>query len=160
MTWTVIAVLIIIGFLFLLLEVLVLPGTNIAGIIGFILIGIGVWQAYEVYGGTAGTLTLSGTVVLSVVFLYFALKSKTWKKASLKSKIGSRVNVIDREKIKVGDTGRTISRLNPMGKALVNGDYFEVRTTGDYLEPNEVIMVIKIDGNKITVEQKNTKNGI
>jgi len=75
MTWTIIAVLLAVGFLFLLLEILVLPGTNIAGILGFVLIGVGIWQAYAVYGGAAGTITLGITIVLSFVALYFALKS-------------------------------------------------------------------------------------
>ena len=154
MTWTIIAVLIVVGFLFLLLEILVLPGTSIAGIIGFILIGIGVWQAYAVHGGTAGTLTLVGSVILSVVALYFALKSQTWRRASLSSNIGSRVNLVAPDSIKPGDTGKTVSRLNPMGKAFINGEYYEVRTKGEYLDQGTEIEVVKIDINKITVKSK------
>ncbi len=84
MSWTIIAVLIIVGFLFLLLEILVLPGTNVAGFIGFALIAIGVWQAYTVYGAWAGSLTLAGSILLSGVGLYYSLKSGTWKRAALK----------------------------------------------------------------------------
>ena len=154
MTWTIIAVLIIVGFLFLLLEILVLPGTNIAGILGFVLIGIGVWQAYAVYGGTAGTITLGGTMVLSVLFLYYALKSKTWKKASLKKEITSKVNVIDTDNIKVGDQGITISRINPMGKAKINNEYFEVSSSGGFIDENTEIEVTHLNHNKITIKSK------
>jgi membrane-bound ClpP family serine protease len=154
MSWTIIAVLIIVGFLFLLLEILVLPGTNVAGIIGFVLIGIGVWQAYTVYGGVAGTLTLAGSVIFSVVALYLALKSRTWSRASLKSAIGSRVNLVMPDKIKVGDTGKTISRLAPMGKAFINGEYYEVRSNGEMIDPGTEIEITKIDVNKITVKLK------
>ncbi len=154
MSWTIIAVLIVVGFLFLLLEILVLPGTNVAGFIGFALIAIGVWQAYAGHGALAGSLTLGGCVVFSVVALTLSLKSGTWKRASLKSNIDGKVNLVDAEKIRVGDAGRAVSRLAPMGKAMINGEYFEVSTLGEYLDPGAEIEVISIEFNKITVKPK------
>jgi membrane-bound ClpP family serine protease len=154
MTWTVIAILIVIGFLFLLLEVLVLPGTNIAGFIGFALIAIGVWQAFASYGNLAGSLTLAGSVVFSVVALYYSLKSGTWKRASLNKSIDSKVNVIDENEIKIGDCGNTVSRLAPMGKAFINNAYFEVKTQGEFVDEGTEIEVISIEFNKITVKPK------
>jgi len=134
MTWTIIAVLIIVGFLFLLLEILVLPGTNIAGIIGFVLIAIGVWQAYVVYGAIAGSLTLAGSVVFSVISLYYSLKSGTWKKASLKKNIESKVNLVDPKKIKIGDTGKAVSRLVPINFiSFENTSYKNGDTTNSML---------------------------
>ena len=156
MTWTIIAVLIIVGFLFLLLEILVLPGTNIAGILGFVLIGVGVWQAYAVYGGAAGTITLGATILLSFLTLYYALKSKTWKKATLKKEITSKVNVINTANIKVGDHGITISRINPMGKAKINNEYYEVRSSGEFINEDTEIEVTHINNNKITIKSKST----
>jgi len=154
MSWTIIAVLIVVGFLFLLLEILVLPGTNVAGFIGFILIAIGVWQAYANYGSIAGSLTLAGSVIFSAVGLYYSLKSGTWKRASLNEKISSKVNTIDEEKIKVGDVGTAISRLAPMGKAFIGGEYYEVKTLGDFVDEGTEIEVINIEYNKITVKLK------
>jgi membrane-bound ClpP family serine protease len=154
MTWTIIAVLIIVGFLFLLLEILVLPGTNIAGVLGFILIAIGVWQSFVVFGNLAGGITLAATVVLSIIALYYSLKSKTWQRAALNKEINSKVNLVDLEKIKVGDKGKTISRLAPMGKARINGEYYEVKTQGEFIDENVNIEIIKIDINKITVTKK------
>lgn len=155
MTITVIIILLLIGFLLLLLEILVLPGTNVAGILGFILIAVAVWQAFEVYGQKAGLLTLGGAVIMTIVFLSLVLKSKTWKKLTLKSKIDGKVNVIEESKVKVGDTGKTVSRLAPSGKALINGDYYEVHTVGEFLDPNTEIIIIKIEFNKILIKQKN-----
>ncbi len=154
MTWTVIIVLMIVGFLFLLLEVLVLPGTNIAGLIGFALVAIGIWQTFAVYGTTAGTILLISTLVLSSISLFYALKSKTWKRATLNKQIDSKVNIVDGEKIKVNDTGITIGRLAPMGKAMINGEYYEVKTTGEFVEKNTEIEIIKIEYNKIIVKPK------
>lgn len=154
MTWTIIAVLILVGFLFLLLEILVLPGTNVAGVIGFVLIAIGVWQAYAMYGPVAGSLTLVGSLAFSVFALYFSLKSGTWKRASLKKNIDGRVNLVDATKIKVGDTGKAVSRLAPMGKIIIDGEYFEVKTQGEYVDAGTEVEVMEIEFNKITVKPK------
>jgi membrane-bound ClpP family serine protease len=154
MTWTIIAVLILVGFLFMLMEILVFPGTGIAGIIGFVLIAIGVWQAFAAHGVFAGTMTLAGSLVFSVIALWYSLKSKTWKRASLSKNIDGKVNVVDTSKIKPGDQGKAISRLAPMGKAQVNGEYFEVKTLGEYIDAGTEIEVIQIEFNKITVKPK------
>ena len=66
MFWLVIVILILIGLAFLLLEILVIPGTGIAGIIGFIILGIGVWQGYVYYGTIAGHWVLAGTIGATV----------------------------------------------------------------------------------------------
>jgi membrane-bound ClpP family serine protease len=153
MTWTIIAVFIAVGFLFLLLEILVLPGTNIAGIVGFVLLAIGIWQAFAVYGNVAGTVTLLGTLLLSAVSLYYALKSQTWKKAALNKSIDSKVNVINIEKIKSGDKGKTVSRLAPMGKAEFGGEFYEVNAMGQFIDPGTEIEVVKIENSKITVKK-------
>jgi membrane-bound ClpP family serine protease len=153
MTWTIIAVLIAVGFLFLLLEILVLPGTNIAGVVGFVLLAIGIWQAYAVYGGMAGTITLLSTLFLSALTLYYALKSKTWSRAALNKNIDSQVNLVDANKIKSGDRGKTVSRLAPMGKAEFGGEYYEVNALGQFIDPDTNIEVVKIENNKITVKK-------
>ncbi|PID92953.1 MAG: hypothetical protein CSA95_09155 [Bacteroidetes bacterium] len=149
---TVIAILVLVGLLLLLLEVLVIPGTGAAGIIGFVLIGVAIWQAFAHHGVVAGGVTTAATVVLSVGLIYGALKAKTWKKLSLDDRLDGKVNVVDPEAVKVGDTGVTIGRLAPTGKAEINGKYYEVRTYGGYLEQDTPIEVLKVDRNVIYVK--------
>ncbi len=135
------------------LKSLYFPEQILPVFLGFVLIGVGIWQAYAVYGGAAGTITLGITIVLSFIALYFALKSKTWKKAALSKNIDSKVNVIDTQKIKPGDKGITVSRLAPMGKANFNEEYYEVKTTGEFYDPGTKIEVVKIEFNKILVKK-------
>ena len=154
MAWSVIVVLILIGLLFIILEILVIPGVAIFGILGVIIILIGVWQSYITYGTTAGHIVLASSILLSIVTLVFSLRSKTWKRMMLNSKIEGKTNVIDENKIKAGDTGKTTSRLSPAGKAIINGDYYEVHTQSEFMDPGTEIEIIKIDFNKIYVKQK------
>ncbi len=154
MTWTVIAVLILIGLIFIVLEILVIPGVAVFGILGFIIILIGVWQSYVTYGTTAGHIVLGSSLLLSILALVFSLRSKTWKKMMLNSKIDGKTNIIDENKLKVGDTGKTTSRLSPAGKAFINGDFYEVHTQSEFIVPGTEIIITKIVFNKIYVKQK------
>ncbi|MDL2239719.1 hypothetical protein LJC25_03925 [Bacteroidales bacterium OttesenSCG-928-K03] len=148
-----IILMIIVGVILLLLEVFVLPGF-IAGIIGFALIGVGVWQAFVLSTGT-GFLVLVCTLVASILIIFIAMKSKTWNKVALHDEIDGKTNVIDIDKIQIGDKGIAVSRLAPMGKAFINEQYYEVSTLGEFVDHQQQIEVIRIDGNKIIVKQIN-----
>jgi membrane-bound ClpP family serine protease len=154
MSWLVISSIILVGFFFLLLEILAVPGTTIVGIAGFILMGVGVFSSFVQYGSTAGILTLGGTIVFSIMALALALRSKTWKRAMLGSELIGKVNIFEADKVKPGDTGLTISRLNPMGKAMINGEYYEVTAKFSLIDHNTEIVVTKVEGNKIIVKSK------
>ncbi|PLW97162.1 MAG: hypothetical protein C0593_09245, partial [Marinilabiliales bacterium] len=71
---------------------------------------------------------------------------------SLNNSISGKVNVIDEQAVKVGDNGVPVGRLAPMGKAEINGNYYEVKTQGDFLDQNTPVEVIKIEFNTIYVK--------
>ena len=154
MFWLVVVTLILIGMAFLLLELLVIPGTGVAGIIGFILLGIGVWQAYVYYDAYIGHWVLAGTIAGTVAVLVYSLRAKTWRRVALKTEINSRVNIIDEDKLKPGDVGKSISRLVPGGKAVFNNEFYEVRSLGKFIDPGVDIVIDKIEDHKIFVKLK------
>lgn len=154
MHWILIATFIIIGLIFLALEILVIPGVGVAGIIGFILIAVGVWQTYAGHGMLAGHLVLASTFGLTILTLVLSLRGKTWRRLALSTSIDSKVNLIDEDLVKPGDAGKSVSRLAPMGKALINGEFYEVSTNGDFIDQQTDIIVLKIDHNKIIVKRK------
>jgi len=151
--WTVIIVLILIGLLMMILEILVIPGSGFAGILGFILMAAGVWLAYTRQGVTAGHITLASTIAVNLVGLILTLRSKTWKRATLKAVNSGKVNEIDEGKLTVGEKGITISRCAPMGKAMFNNVYYEVNTLSEFIDENEKVEIIRISGNKIFIKK-------
>ena len=54
MEWLVLFMRILIGFVLLILEFLVFPGVNVAGILGFACVGIAIYIAYSTMGMTVG----------------------------------------------------------------------------------------------------------
>lgn len=154
MTWIIVLSLIVVGIIFLLLEILVVPGTTLVGLLGLAMLIAGVVVSFNHYGTQIGVITLIGALLLSLISIALGLKSNTWKKAMLGSEIGGRVNVFDIDKVVAGDEGLTVSRLNPMGKALINDDYYEVRSKDNLINENTPIVVVKVEGNKIIVKPK------
>lgn len=154
MSLTLIIILIIAGLLFLLLEVLVIPGTTVVGIAGFALIVFSVWESYNVFGSPTGHFVLSGTIFFTILTIYLALKSKTWNRIMLKTEISGKVNEIDSTKVQAGDSGISVSRLTPGGKALINDEYYEVHTNGEFIDQESEIVVTHLADNKIFVKRK------
>lgn len=151
--WTIIIILILVGILMMLIEILVIPGSGVAGIIGFGLMVAGIWLAYVEEGSTSGHITLAVTLGASLIGLLIALRSKTWNKAMLSTEIKSKVRTIDPNLLAVGDKGDTISRCAPMGKAIFDDKYYEVSAYSDFIDQEKEIEIIKISGNKIFVKQ-------
>ncbi len=154
MSWLLIIILITLGLLFLLLEVLVIPGTTLAGILGFGLIFTGLWQAYASKGIIEGHITLGSTVVVTVIVLYYSFKTGTWKRMALKANSDGKMDQLEGTNIKIDDTGISVSRLAPSGKALINNDIIEVHTYGEFIDQEKEIQVIAVKNNKIIVTLK------
>lgn len=155
MSITFIILLILIGLFLLIVEIIAIPGTTVVGVFGTLIIIFAIWESFDVYGTKAGYITLISTFIAMAISLYYSFKSKTWKKLMLNTNIESKVNELDTNAVKEGDAGISISRLAPSGKALINGEFYEVHTNSDFIDQNQEIIIIKIDYNKIIVKLKN-----
>ncbi len=151
MPWIIILVLIALGIIFLLLELLVIPGTTFIGIIGLVALILGVYQTFTIYGTGWGVFALIGTSLFSIAMLVLSLRSKTWTKAMLSTSIDSKMDQV-KQNFHVGDEGISSSRLTPMGKARFGDDFIEVSTFGDFLDPEVKIRIVEIKNNKVFVE--------
>jgi len=155
MTIFAIILLILLGLLLLLIEFAVIPGVTIAGIGGFLLLAGSVYIAFTQYGTGAGFLTLTVVLIAAPLIIYYFFKSRQGRKMILEKNIEGKVDLVNEENINIGDTGKTIGRLAPMGKVKVNGEVIEAQSTGSFIDQNTDIKVLKIVSNKIIVEALN-----
>jgi membrane-bound ClpP family serine protease len=155
MTIFAIVLLIFLGLLLLLIEFAVIPGVTIAGIGGFVLLAVSVYIAFTEFGTGVGFITLTVVLIATPAMVFYFFKSRTGKKMILNSKIAGIVEAVEEHKIKVGDVGKSIGRLAPMGKAKISGAIVEVQSTGSFIDHNTEIKVLKIQSNKIIVEPFN-----
>ncbi len=149
--WAVIIVVILVGLVLLALEIMVIPGVGITGVLGFLLMTEGVWLAYSRKGTLAGNITLIITVLVSVSSMVVMLRSKTWKNAQLKTVVLSKVRTLD-DNLKVGMRGETTSRCAPMGNAVFGDNHVEVDAGTDYLKTGTPVEIVRIYGNKIFIK--------
>lgn len=150
-----IVLLIILGIFLLWVEFLVVPGITIAGIGGVLLIVTGIYLSYELHGIAAGNYVLLGSAIFMIISVFIFLKSNTWKKTMLESKLEGRANTIDLSIIKPGDTGKTVTRLGPYGKIEINGLYYDARSTDIIIDSETDITIVKVLNDKLIVKPTN-----
>ncbi len=154
MSTTIIILLILLGLFLLILEFFALPGVTFAGVGGVIFIGVGIFMAYKNFGSIGGNITLISTIVLALFVVIWSLRSGTWKKLMLDSAVSANVEVKEDSAVSVGDEGIAITRLNPVGKAMVNGITIEARCPGNFIDPNTKLEVTKVFKTYIIVKPK------
>lgn len=153
MEWLIIVMLILIGATLVLMEFLVFPGVNVAGILGFICVIAGVYFGYAFYGSGTGHLVLLGTALFGIGITWYVLRSDTWKRLSLDTKLEGSVEGVD-SSIKEGDCGTTLGRLAPMGNVQIGDCIVEAESQSGYVDAHCEVEVVKVLKNKIIVKLK------
>ncbi len=157
----IVVALILLGILFMLAEIFLLPGISIAGIAGAIFLIGGIVYSYLFIGSIAGNITLAATAIAMGASFFLLLKSKSLRKISLETNIESKVDNSDLGKISVGDTGIALSRLNPTGKVMVNDLTVEGKSfNGEFIDDDDEIEVVRIDTYQIQVVRKKDPESI
>ena len=72
--------LIVVGFALILVEVYLVPGFNVIGILGFLLIVFAVGYVYSESGVVGGSLALFGSAAAGTGLFYGLWKSGAWNK--------------------------------------------------------------------------------
>lgn len=143
--------LIVVGLLLVIAEIILVPGVGVAGILGLIsMIGSCVY-AFYVMGTVAGTVVTAVNVVFLVALTWYVLREKTWTRFTLNTSIESKVSDADAT-LAVGDRGRTVTRLSPVGSARFNGRVYEVKALEGMIDNGKDIEVALIEDNKIIVK--------
>lgn len=144
--------LIILGLLLLLAEIFLIPGVGVAGILGVAaLVGSSAYAFFEI-GSTTGLIISAVNVAILIALTIYALRAKTWKKATLETNIDSKA--IAEVVVEVGQEGKTLTRLAPSGQALIGSKSIEVKALEGMIDPNVEVVVVLIDDSKIYVKPK------
>jgi membrane-bound ClpP family serine protease len=131
MTLGIVIAIILIGLLLIFLEIFLIPGTTLFGVVGGIALLIGVVMVYSYYGSKWGNITLlasSLSVAISVVLGFKVIQSN---KLAMKAEIDGRVNELENaEELQIGARGITVTELRPIGKAVLRTRSLKFRVRG------------------------------
>ena len=136
-----------------LVELFVIPGISLAGISALVCIIYANYYAFANLGTGAGFITLIISGIACIGSLVWFMRSKTLDKLALKKDITSKIDRSAAEKVKVGDTGITITRLAQIGNAEINGNIIEVKSMDGLLNEKTPIVVNRITDGIILVEK-------
>ena len=146
-------ILVLLATVLLTVEVALIPGFGVAGVLGILSMLASVFYAFFVVGYVAGWITIIVSGLICVSLFLWALYGKSLDRLALKKNIDSNVKGDELDKIKVGDRGITKTRLALIGDASINGEVVEVKSEMGFINENEDIVVIRITGGTIYVER-------
>ena len=144
MTMFYIVLLIVLGLLFLVAELVLLPGVSIGAILALVCYGSSIYLAFRDYGTVAGVVVILAILLLSLVATIISLRAKTWQRFSLKQRVD--------QELQVGDRGMTLSRLSPMGTVEVGGKVYEAKSLTAYVDPRREVEVVGFENFSVIVK--------
>lgn len=142
--------LILVGLVLIFAEILLIPGVGVAGILGLLSMGGSCFYAFYEFGNVTGYIVTAVNVVLLVALSIWVLRARTWKRMSLETSIDSKA--VETSVLAVGDRGKTLTRLAPMGSARFGDFVVEVKAVEGMLDPNIEVEVVLIEDNRIYVK--------
>ncbi len=152
MDWLTIALLLLFGLAFLVVEVILIPGTTVVGLVGIGLLAAGIWFSYRDLGTTTGHLLLSASAVFIGALVYVGLRPRNLNKMALTQENHGHVLDVRHADVLPGTVGRTLSALRPAGTALFAEARREVTTRGEFVAAGSNVLVIGIEQNRIVVQ--------
>lgn len=153
------------GVLLLALEIFVIPGFGLAGLLGMtaLLAGLGLgalgagatWQAMM---AVLSQVVLSFLLAMVASLAVFRLLPRLplGKRMVLETELPAEAGYIsapERDRRWLGKDGVTISPLRPAGIAQLDGERVDVVSEGAFIEAGVPIQVIRVDGNRVVVRR-------
>ena len=143
--------LILVGLVLIFAEILLIPGVGVAGILGLLSMAGSCYYAFAEVGNTTGIIVTAVNSVLIVALTIWVLRAKTWKKFALETNIESKAVPSETVAIAVGDRGKTVTRLAPMGTVRFAETAVEVKALEGLVDPGIEVEVVLIEDNRIFV---------
>lgn len=145
--------LILVGLLLVLAEVFLIPGFGVAGVLGLLSFGGSCFYAFHELGSLAGIIVLIIDLVSVLIIVFMMLRAKTWKRMTLSTNIDSKAVSSVENSLNLGEKGRTLTRLAPIGSVKFENDVYEVKALEGMIDPGVDVEIVLIEDNKIYVRQ-------
>jgi len=153
------------GAILIAVEVFVIPGFGIVGALGIaallgglVLSLVGAQDSYEVVLAAAlrVVLALITAIIASLVMLRFLPRTAVGRRLVLDTGLSAQqgyASAPESDRRWLGKTGRAKTPLHPAGIAEIDGERVDVVSTGEPIDADEDIEVVRVDGNRIVVRQ-------
>ena len=149
------AALILVGLALLAVEVTLIPGFNVVGVLGVVGASVGVVLAFSEFGLVGGVVALAATLVLAGGTFYVLWESGAWDRFVLSDSLrrDADADAVEQETRSrlLGRSGRAVTPLRPGGVAEVDGRRVEVETEGAFVAAGSRVRVVAMDRRRYIV---------
>ena len=161
-------VIFVIGALLVIVEIFLVPGTVIPGMLGAVLIvGSVLWAMVDHWPSQPGTLgavdfekpmlnlliAVGGAAVFAGIFAKLLPHTSFYRKLVLVgAPSGTALHATAKSAAKLGELGTASTTLRPAGKAIFAGELVDVMSDGTFIEVGTSIRITAIEGAKVVVE--------
>ena len=142
--------LMVLGLVLLAVEVLVLPGFGLIGVLGFLLCGGAVWLAHAQIGTGWSAIAVAGGVLAAGGIFLVLPRTRLGKSMVLETGIDAKV--VDGLEVLLGREGQALTPLRPSGSVEIDQRPVDVVTDGQYVEPGSRVRVVRVEGARVVVE--------
>ena len=158
------------GVILLVVEIFVIPGFGIAGVLGIVAILAGLVLSLVGAGDTSEVVLMAaGRVVFSLLFaliaslviLRFLPRLPFGRRLILEAGLGAghkHGSAPESDRRWLGKKGRASSPLRPAGIAEIEGERVDVVSDGEMVDAGQFVEVTRVDGNRIVVRQVTNTN--
>ena len=146
--------LILVGLALVAVEVTLVPGTNVVGVIGVIGAATGVVIAFVEGGAMGGLSALVGTLLAGGALGYLLWESGAWSRFVLTDSLRRGPSDPEAELSRaalIGRTGTAATPLRPEGVVDLDGERVEARTEGAFVAAGSAVRVVAIDRHRAVV---------
>lgn len=141
------------GIILFIVEVMIIPGISIAGVMSAVCIVGANAYAFISMGTVPGFVTLTVSLLLSIGGFYWIIHGKSIDRMALKKEIDSTVATMAQKEVRVGDRGVAVTRLALIGNAEINGNILEVRSGDGFIDEKTPVVVERISDGMILVKR-------
>lgn len=164
----------------ILLELFVIPGFGIIGILGIVLALAGLFAlmlpglsdfSFDFDTNTVnaageyllkrlaylGGALILGVIIIALLGRYLAPRIRLFSPLVLKGEQEAKEGYVAGRKAEelpsLGATGHVVSPLRPSGKVEIEGELYDAMSSGEFVEKGTKVRVVEIEGSKMIVEE-------
>ena len=145
------------GIVLLAIEIFVIPGFGITGILGILGIVAGIFMSFGINNIERAVLvvfvSLIADIILIIILARFILKSKGFKNiVALETDTAGYHSSVSYDNL-LGCEGITDTFFRPSGNIIINDKKYDAITEGEFINKGAKIKVILVEGNKIVIKE-------
>lgn len=146
-----VVLLLVVGVALLAVEIFVIPGFGVIGVLGLLCVAGAAATAWLVLGATYGMAAVGGGVATSGLMFWLLPKTRAARAMVLEASHRGTAAAPDLRGL-THQHGRALTPLRPAGTAEIADRTVDVVTDGVYVEAGTAVRVVQVAGTRVVVQ--------